>query len=97
MKPFIILSTLSLLLISSSQANENVTYGGRGENCHTDRMLCKAHPGEERRIIQCHANIANRDETSSCTQEIIGCSAYVTCETYDSRGNVVSSYQDSCN
>ena len=97
MKTLSLLGVLASMMISTVHANEITTYGGRGENCHTDRMLCKAHPGEERRVLQCHANVINSRETSSCTQEIRGCAVYLTCETYDDRGNVTSSFQDSCN
>jgi len=99
MKTFSILGVfLGLTMMSAAHAShdELITYGGRAQNCHTDRLLCTAHAGQERRIIQCHANVANDNETSSCTQEIKGCSAYVTCETRDLNGRVTSSYEDSC-
>jgi len=94
-KTFLAMILVSMNLSSLSHADPMIS-GGKGQDCNTKRILCKARPGEDRRILQCYSNVANNSETSSCSWEIVGCSVSISCNTVDADGNTVSSFQDSC-
>jgi hypothetical protein len=89
MKSLLILIALSGLS-TVAMADVDQTAGGWGLNCDSGNVVCTSG-----RNLDCNSTVPDSNYRSECSQQT-GSVGWVYCATYDTAGNLLSSYTDSC-